>query len=254
MRVRRAIAAVTVLSMLVTPSLFAADANAIQVTAISCLSAAQTPRVSANVPANTKSARVYFKAQGQAAEYYVDMRKAANGSWFAYLPIPEPKTAAVVYRVVPIDDKGVQTSSAVLTTTVTSTCPPQNLTADDQRVAENLVVGLTAAGQPSVPTGFQCKYVVSYITTANELKPNEECRKVLAAAAAAAGTTAAAGTGAAAGTAAGAGAAGAAAGAAAATGMSAATLGALAAVGLGAAGYAAYQNNKNNNQTSPSRP
>lgn len=253
MRIKRGIAVITTVSMLVTPSLFAADANPIQLTAISCLSASQPAKVVASIPATAKSARVFFKAQGQTAEYYLDMRRAANGTWFAFLPFPEPKTTAAVYRVVLADEKGVQTSSAVLTTTVTTTCPVQNLTTDDQRITQNLVVGLTGANQSPVPIGFQCRGIVSYITTANELRPNEECRRILAAAAAGAGSTTAAGTGAAAG-AGTAGAGAAAAGTVAAAGMSAATLGALAALGLGAVGYAVYENNKSNNPTSPSRP
>jgi hypothetical protein len=240
MQIKSCIAVMTTVSMLVTPSLFAADAGPIHVTPVACVSATQHPRVVATVPPTAKSARVFFEAEGQLTEYYIDMRRGDNGNWWAFLPMPEKTTHAIVYRGVWTDGTGAQTSSAVLTTTVTQTCDPQSLTADQLHFADNLAVGLTTKNQSPVPTGFQCPGVVSYITVANELLPNNECRGILAAALAGPGSTTAAGTGAA--------------GAAGAGGMSAATLGALAAVGLGAVGYAVYNNNKSNNKTSPSRP
>lgn len=235
MRVRRGISAVTIAAMLITPAVFAAD---IQVRPVPCVSAAQNPQVLASLASTTRSARVYFKAEGQTAEYYLDMRHGENGSWFAFMPMPEAATHAIVYRVVPTDDKGLQSSSAALTTNVAAACAPQNLTADEQRIALNLAVGLTSDSQSPVPTGFQCRGVVSYITASGKLKPNNECRRILAAAAGGAG----------------AGAGGAAAGGATIAGMSAGTFAALVALGAGA-GYAIYHNNnKSTTPTSPSHP
>ncbi len=234
MKVRIAISIVTIVATLIAPALFAAEP--IQVRAVPCVSAAQNPRIVASLPPNTKSARVYFRGEGQTAEYYVDMRRGENGNWWAFLPMPEAKTTAIAYRAVPVDSKGVQTSSLVLTTTVSPSCPLQSLTADEQRITQNLVVGLTTPSQSSVPTGFQCRGAVSYITANGDLKPNDECRRILAAAAGA-------GTGAAA-----------AAGGATIAGMSATTFAALAALGVAAGGYAVYENNKSTTPASPSNP
>ncbi len=282
---RRCVSLVTALAMLFAPAVFAAD---LQVTPPSCVSAAQNPRVVASLPSNAATARVYLKAHGQSNDYYVYMHKTAAG-WVAMLPKPLASTSAVDYRIVAADGNGVQTSSAVLSTTVAPSCPAQQLTADDQASAENVVLGLTGSQQSAVPPGFQCNGIVSYIAVNGDMKSNDECRRLVAAAATSgsaagvpatatgagatgagatgagatgagatgAGATGAGATGAAAtgAGATGAGAAGAgAAGGAAGGGLSAATITALSVAGAVALGVGIYENNKSTKKTSPSNP
>lgn len=172
------VAVFTLCAVAASPTLLAAGAPTM--VPISCVSAAAPVRVAANVPADAASAKVYFKAAGQTLEYYSDMRRAADGSMWAFIPAPEPTTKSFTYRVVSTDAKGVQTSSALLTANTAASCPAQTLSADEQRASNAMIMGLTAANQSAVPTGFQCKGIVSYITASNELRPNDECRRKLA--------------------------------------------------------------------------
>ena len=248
---RQAVAFTAISLILLPTATFAADNGPITVNPIACVAPAMNSRVTAQMAKPVQTARVYFKATG-ATEYYVDMQKTMEGGYSAVLPQIEPKTSSFTYRVVTIDANGAQTSSPLMTANASSSCPSANMSASDQRYASNLVLGLVADGQSAVPPGFTCKGIVSQITARGELKPNDECRRVLAAAlpgaGAAAGTAGSAATGAAAAGAAGTG--GAAAG-----GLSAVAIGAIAA-GAIAAGAIIVHNNNNNNSTpaSPARP
>jgi hypothetical protein len=240
MRVRRGISVIVIAAMTCAPAALAAG---VEVSAIPCISSTQNPRVVASVPPNIRSLRVFFRAEGPGSDYFVYMRSDERGRWWAFLPMPEATTRSVVYRIGGADEKGIPVSSPVLTTSVVPTCPSQVMTADEQRFAQNLIVGLTIAAQSPIPAGFQCRGIVSYIAANGELKPNDECRRKLAAAATSGATAAPTGTTAAAGAA-----------TSGTTGLSNATLGALAAVGLGAIGFASYEHNKSTAPTSPSRP
>jgi hypothetical protein len=230
---------------------------------------------------------VYFKAAGQTLEYYVDMRRANDGTMWAMIPAPLPETKSFTYRIVTTDNRGGQASSFLMTAATASSCA-ESLTGPEQQAASNMVIGLTNASQPAVPTGFQCRGVVSYITTTGEMRPNEECRRLVAAGAqpgaagapgtgagtpgsatgtgatSGAGTTGAGatgGAGAAGGGTAGGATAGGAGGTAVLGGGGEAALGtttivALTTAGLVAAGIIIQRNNNNNNnsQVSQSRP
>ena len=269
------VSAATLVAVALAPTLVAAEGPSL--TPVACVSSASPVKVTSRVPASTSSAKIYFKAAGQQLEYYVDTRRAADGSMWAFIPAPEVTTRSFSYRVVSMDARGVQTSSPLMTATTAASCVAQSLSADEQRAAANMVVGLTAAGQSAVPTGFQCRGVVSYISAAGEMRQNDECRRLLAlgpagsgatAGSTAAGSTASGATGAGAtsagatgaGTGAGAtgaGAAGAGAGAsatAAGGGLSTGTIIALTAAGLGAGAVIYNNNHNNNNQVSQSRP
>lgn len=174
----KVVAVFTLCAVAVAPTVLAAGAPTM--VPIACVSAAAPVRVSANVPADAASAKVYFKAAGQTLEYYSDMRRAADGSMWAFIPAPETTTKSFTYRVVSTDAKGIQTSSALLTANTAASCPPQTLSADELRAAAAMIVGLTAPNQSAVPAGFQCKGIVSYITANNELRANDECRRKVA--------------------------------------------------------------------------
>lgn len=175
---KRITAVVTLVALLVTPVLMAADMPT--VTPISCASPAAAEKVVSHVPANTASAKVYFKAEGQKIEYYVSMRRAADQSMWAFMPAPELTTKSFTYRVVSTDKNGVQVSSPLLTEMTSLSCPAQIRTSEEERVASNMVIGMTAPGQSVVPPGFLCRGIVSYIAVNGEMRPNYECRSLAA--------------------------------------------------------------------------
>src|SRR6476661_7239325 len=86
MRVMRMkfIASATVVALVVAPTLVAAQMPS--VTPISCASPVAPVKVTSAVAPGATSAKVYFKAAGQQSEYYVDMRRAADGSMWAFIP------------------------------------------------------------------------------------------------------------------------------------------------------------------------
>lgn len=243
---KRITAVVTLVAVLVTPVLMAADMPT--VTPISCASPAAAVKILSRVPANAASAKVYFKAEGQKIEYYVSMRRAADQSMWAFIPAPELTTKSFTYRVVSTDKNGVQVSSPLLTEMTSLSCPAPIRTGEEQRVASNMVIGMTAPGQSAVPPGFLCRGIVSYIAVNGEMRTNYECRSVVAM------NTPAAGSGAT-----GAGGAATSGTATAATvgegGLSTRTIVAITA-GAIAAGSIVYSHNHGHNNTpvSPSRP
>jgi hypothetical protein len=282
--VKRIVATTLVVSMLTSPAAFAGGAPGISVNAIPCASPNIQPQVAATVPDDTASARVYFRAGGSNHEYYVEMLRGANQTMTALLPMPAPETKTFTYRVVTTSRSGKEMVSSSVSTDVQAFCATGVQNAP-------IVLGLTS-GAPAVPEGWQCRNVTHYITTAGVMLNNEECRRLLAgtapsagapatttapstattpvpitpapsAAVPGAGTGAATGAGTGAGTAAGAGAAagagtGAAAGAGTAgggvfAGLSPTTIAIIAGVGL-AAGWFIYDNNRDEEEVSPSRP
>jgi hypothetical protein len=237
MSYRRAAALAAISLILLPTASFAADNGPITVNPVGCVAPAMNPRVTAQMASPVQTARVYFKATG-ATEYYVDMQRTLEGGYSAILPQLEPTTTSFTYRVVTIDTSGAQTSSPLMTASASASCPVADLSASDQRYASNLVLGLVADGQSAVPAGFTCKGIVYVITARGDMKSNDECRRVLAAAnPAGAGTATAVTTPGATG------------------GISPAAIGALAAGAL-AAGAIIVHNNNNNNGTpvSTARP
>jgi hypothetical protein len=240
---KRVTALATMVAMVVGPALFAADVPA--VTPAPCASSAAPVKIVSYVDTEAVWSKVYFKAAGQQAEYYVPMRRAADGSMWAFIPAPEVTTKSFQYRVVSMDSKGVQTSSTVATATTALSCPAQKLTSAEQRAASNMVVGLTSPAQSPVPVGFRCQGVVSYITVAGEMRNNYECRAVVASAAQPGATTGAAGstTGNATGAAAASG-----------NGLSTRTVIAITAGAAVAGGLLYEKHHKHHKPVSPSRP
>ena len=226
MRFRGLVATVTMGTMLFASTAFAAAAPPI-VGKITCIAAGTNPRITATVPASLSSPRVFFRANNERTEYYVDMHRRSAGAseWYAILPPPEPTTKTITYRVAGVDDNKQWVVSAPITVSATKSCP-STLTGEETSMANGIVLGLTTAGQSEVPAGFSCRGIVNVIGVDCQMRPAEGCRRLLAQQAAPkapikAGTLPAA---AAAGAAAGAGG----------SGISSGALAALAAFGLAA--------------------
>lgn len=137
-------------------------------------------RISATVPpgAIVASARVYFKAAEEKNDYYMEMRKAGEGQYWAVLPVPKPETKEAIYRVAVTDAKGIEGSTSMYKVPVKGDQTP-GLNDEEKRYAKNLVIGVTVAGALFQPPGWECTGVVSGITVQGELKPNEDCRRLL---------------------------------------------------------------------------
>jgi hypothetical protein len=167
------------------------------------------------------------------------MQRGANGTWWAILPATDKGTTALIYRVGGLSNSNSWIISSPISINASASCPPVTLTAEEQRAADNIVLGMTGPDQSPVPSGFSCRGIVRVIDSNGHMRSATECAAVLAAAAAAAGGAGAA-TGAAAGGAA----------------LSAGAITALSLAAL-AAGALIYNNNHksgNGNQVSPSRP
>lgn len=157
----------------------------IEATFPSCVPSGGNSVVSVTLKPDTGWAlvRVYFRAVEEKAEYFMEMRAVGNGSLFGVLPKPESSTSAVEMYVIARDAEGRPVKSGPITVKVANGCEVK-LTEEQQRYAQNLVVGNTAADQEGkVVEGFLCDGIVSRIDIKGALRPDEQCRRVLIAAA-----------------------------------------------------------------------
>jgi hypothetical protein len=239
MRFRGLVASVTMGAMLFASTAFAAAAPPI-VGKITCIGAGTNPRITATVPASLSSPRVFFRANTEKIEYYVDMHRRSAGSseWYAILPPPEPATKTITYRVAGVDDNKQWVVSAPITISAAKSCP-STLTSEEQSMANGIILGLTTAGQSEVPAGFSCRGVTNVIGVDCQMRPAEGCRRLLAQQQAQPAKPGTAVPAQAVAGAAGAAAAAAAVAGATAAGLSAGVIGALAAAGL-AGGLAVF--------------
>ena len=173
-------ALITLVAMVMASAVMAAEGPDLTVQPVGCAAPSIHPRVIAKVPASAISGQVFFKAEGTTNEYYVDMRKAADGTMWAFLPGPAPSTKSFTYRVVTLDSAGKRASSQMMTLNTSPSCPTTTIPSNERAAETAIVVGLTSNSQPIVPTGFECKDIVSYITVSGEMRPNDECRRMMA--------------------------------------------------------------------------
>jgi len=125
------------------------------------------------------SVRTYFRRAGSADFYYVEMRSAGLGKYWAALPRPEDATTVVEVQMAVRDAEGKETRAPLQKLPVTTSCS-LILTPEQDRFAQNLVVGETARGQAGqVISGFRCDGVISRIEATGALRPDESCRRVL---------------------------------------------------------------------------
>lgn len=121
--------------------------------------------------------RVYFhKAGATSGDYFIQLTAGEGDEFVGVLPAVSAGTDAVEYHVAALDADAKETALVSATASVTDTCAA-TLTSDEEKLAKNVVVGETVAGQPEQPEGFACKGVVGVITASGELKQNDQCRK-----------------------------------------------------------------------------
>ena len=101
-------------------------------------------------------------------------------TYTALLPLVAKDATSITYQV-KIGGAGAKEIAAEpMTAVVSGNCMAPPLSPDELKAAKSIALGLTQATQRSVPCQFKCNGVVSYITAAGDLKPNDECRLVLA--------------------------------------------------------------------------
>ena len=100
MRFRGAVALAVVTSMVFASTALAASAPPMA-NRVSCVASGANPRISATVPSTLSTPRVFFRANYEQTEYYVDMHRSASNmnEWYAILPPLEPSTKTITYRV-----------------------------------------------------------------------------------------------------------------------------------------------------------
>jgi hypothetical protein len=154
---------------------------------LGCVAKDRNARITSRIEGRVKTARVFFHSvDPKCDEYFVEMRQSPNDPtlYWAVLPLVAPTTLTLSYQV-RVDpgngEKAVLSPSEPLTVPVREACTAEPLSEAEQRMAENLTLGLSSSGQTGAPCAFRCNGVTSILTTANELRPNEECFRVLAA-------------------------------------------------------------------------
>jgi len=124
------------------------------------------------------SVRIYFRDHEEPDWYFLEMRAEGAGEYWAALPKPEADTEKVDMRLVVQDDEGLETSGAMKIVEVKS-CDA-DLTDEQERYADNLVVGETALAQQDEEVfGFQCEGIISRLEPDGDLRPDEACHAVL---------------------------------------------------------------------------
>lgn len=125
------------------------------------------------------SVRTYFRKAGSPNFYYVEMRSAGLGKYWAALPRPEEATTVVEVQMAVRDAEGKETRAPFQKLPVTTSCS-LTLTPEQNGFAQNLVVGETTLSQAGqVVAGFRCDGVISRIEANGSLKPDESCRRIL---------------------------------------------------------------------------
>jgi hypothetical protein len=125
------------------------------------------------------SVRTYFRKTGSPNFYYVEMRSAGRGKYWAALPRPEETTATVEVQMAVRDAEGKESRTPIQRVPVTTSCS-LSLSPEQYRFAQNLVVGETSPSQTGqVVVGFLCDGVISRIDAGGALKPDESCRRIL---------------------------------------------------------------------------
>lgn len=152
-------------------------------TRLACIPRDANAKVTARVEGKPSSVRLYFHQTDDACgDYYVDMRSTPQDPtlYTAILPLVASDAKAVTYQVHVQNPGGKEILGDAMSIPVSGNCVAPALTPDDLHAASAIAVGLTQPKQSPVPCHFKCNGIVSYITVSGELKPNEECRLLMA--------------------------------------------------------------------------
>lgn len=124
------------------------------------------------------SVRLYFRKTGSQDFYFLEMRSAGKGVYWAALPRPEDATTAVELQLSVKDGEGEEDRAPMQKVPVVSPCRTV-LTKEESTYAQNLVVGETMPSQAGlVVSGFVCEGIISRINASGRLQPDEVCRRV----------------------------------------------------------------------------
>jgi hypothetical protein len=123
------------------------------------------------------SVRLFFRWNEHGAMYYVDMIALGGGAYWGLPAKPEPRNENLEYYVAVVDPTGkVLGKSETQLSPVADDCPV-NLTDKQIGVANNLIIGETAAAQEGKRVlGFLCDGVVTRINHVGVMRPDEVCR------------------------------------------------------------------------------
>ena len=138
---------------------------------LTCIPVDASARVAAGTAASeaVSSARVYFRPEGVASDYFVEMRRGTGDNWVGFLPSAASADTVITYRVEMKDADGRARRTAPTRVQASASCPVR-MSDEDRRMSKNLVLGLTAAGQPVVPAGFSAAGIVARISPEGDLQ------------------------------------------------------------------------------------
>jgi hypothetical protein len=138
---------------------------------LTCIPVDASARVAAGTAASiaVSSARVYFRPEGVAFDYFVEMRRGTGDNWVGFLPAAASADTVITYRIEMKDADGVARRTSPTKVQASFTCPTR-MSDEDRRMSRNLVLGLTAAGQPVVPSGFSAAGIVARISPEGDLQ------------------------------------------------------------------------------------
>lgn len=166
---------------LVAISSFAQGSLSLSSQAPSCMSSLCGKSVvtaTATGAAAPKSMRVYFRAEGEGPEYYIEMMANEGGGYSAVLPAPLRDTESVSLRIVAVAEDGSTSMTEPQSVPVTSDCQVANLNDVENDFARNTIVGLTDASQTGAPQGFSCAGLAKVVGVDQTMGPNSACEEV----------------------------------------------------------------------------
>lgn len=126
-------------------------------------------------PAVGQSPRLYFRWKGQPAFYWVPLEVEPNGRYWSVLPRPEDRNQEIEFYGAVVDPAGKMLSQSMVRSAKVRDCQVQ-LTAKEQGVADNLIIGETAASQYKKRViGFLCPGIKIRIDPQGVKRADEEC-------------------------------------------------------------------------------
>lgn len=164
---------------MLTTALVGAEAPVLQHEPLKCVPEHQQQKIEGHFKSTSPivSARVYFRSDAFDKDYYFEMRQGEGDFFYAALPFPElSKTKKVHYRIDVKNREGGEASTPRYVIPVDKACRVVPMTPAETGYAENLIVGKTDITQTTIPSGWRCQHLISYITPDGVLIPAEDCR------------------------------------------------------------------------------